>query len=57
MEDSFEVLDDPPVPEDELDDDEDELALSGFVAALPSDPVEDFSPDSLPCAFFLASDG
>jgi hypothetical protein len=62
LEDSFDVLDDPPVVEVELDDDvddeeeEDEL-LSGAVAALPSDPVEDFSPDSLLCAFFLASDG
>jgi len=65
LEGSFEVLDppaDPLVPEDELDDvddeeEEEEGLLSDAVADFPSDPVEDFSPDSLLCPFFLASDG
>ena len=51
---------DPLVPEEELDDvdeEEEEELLSELALDLPSDPLGDFSPDSLLCAFFLASDG
>ena len=56
FEESFDVVvapDDPLAPEEELDDD----ALLSELDDLLSELVEDFSPDSLLCAFFRASDG
>ena len=47
-------VDDPPLLEEEFEDGED---VSDEVLVFVSDDVDDFSPDSLLWAFFLASEG